>query len=480
MISFKHIFYLFLLIFIISSCADINSNKTDPKPCILEGQEIKDQESLIFYLKDSVNYNEECKYIVRSCNNGVLSGDDTYTLLKCEKSKAKPCILDDITLEHNESKIFYSESTVNYGKSCDYIIRSCNNGVLSGDETYNNLTCTVNNPLPCEIDGITVEDGEGVYLYSKDIINYGEDCKEYRDFRVCKNGVLLGNPLYEYQSCTNSNIVSREAKFIMKLKPQDTHTATDNSGNVIQGITSFGKEWFVSQDAGNGYVLFNHLSSQGNHIEDWQISFDSHGQDLSWNFENDKMTLYTVSGADDGIVKYQVTWNPRAITVKKTIKLFNDRTNVTPTLNTYKTRLAARATLNDDYYNAKIFLYMLSDLNSGNTTPYSSFSLDSEQIGHGQYFQGIVFYKTIYVYCLTGNDQIDGDKRLYKYSAATGEVLAKYTITAGQSEARADDNDGNIKYEPEGLTYKDGYLYFTIMSGELGARVKRLYRVELF
>jgi len=476
-------FSIFLLFFIVFSCADNEAPKKEEeekKVCSLGDIELKDSESGIFYMEATVNYDEECKYSIRTCNDGVLSGNDEYNEIKCKKSEASSCEVNGAFLNNNESKIFYSQESVAFGESCDYEVITCNNGVLSGGEQYIYSECVINNPDKCEIDGLTVENGEGIYLYSENTINYGEDCKEYRDFRVCNNGVLSGDSSYKYQACTQSNIVSRTAKFVKELKPKDTHTATDNSGNVIQGITPFGKEWFVSQDAGNGYILFNHLSSQGNHIEDWQISYDSHGQDLSWNFENDKMTLYTVSGTSDGIAKYQVTWNPREISLKTTIKLFNDRKNVTPTLNTYKTRLAARSTLKTNYNDAKVFLYMLSELNAGNIVPYFSFPLHSDQIGNGQYFQGIVFYKTIYVYCLSGNDEIDSPKKLYKYSATTGELLAKYIVTAGQDEARADDRDGNVKYEPEGLAYKDGYLYFTIMSGELGERIKRLYRIELF
>ena len=120
------------------------------------------------------------------------------------------------------------------------------------------------------------------------------------------------------------------------------------------------------------------------------------------------------------------------------------------------------------------------DINWGNIWGYFSFSLNGEQIGGTQYFQGIVFYRNDIIYCLSGDNKYENPKLLYKYSALNGELLAKYEITAGKQEALNDDTGGVIHYEPEGLAYKDGYLYFVIITGERGNRIKRLYRIKRF
>lgn len=56
------------------------------------------------------------------------------------------CTLDGITIFSGQSQTFYNSSTVPCGSVCQSIVRTCTNGVLSGDVSYNKASCTV---LPC-------------------------------------------------------------------------------------------------------------------------------------------------------------------------------------------------------------------------------------------------------------------------------------------------------------------------------------------
>lgn len=56
------------------------------------------------------------------------------------------CTLDGLTIFSGQSQTFYNSSTVPCGSVCQSIVRTCTNGVLSGDNSFNKASCSV---LPC-------------------------------------------------------------------------------------------------------------------------------------------------------------------------------------------------------------------------------------------------------------------------------------------------------------------------------------------
>ncbi len=267
-------------------------------------------------------------------------------------------------------------------------------------------------------------------------------------------------------------------ELITQLFPVDTKTATDNSGNVIQGLSSFGDNWLVSQDAGNGYILFNLLNSNGVSIGNWQVSNDSHGQDLSWDGSGNSIQLFSGNpyegtfARDAGITVFTLNLGADTVTHSTEYDLLPGYKSSTPTLNTDKTKFALRTTDNNDPFNDRVYIYDRASVESGSTLHESFFVLDSRQTVPEQYFQGIVFDDDK-IFALTGDNSLTTDKLLFTYDLS-GNVLDTKTITAGKFIASL---EGDI-WEPEGLTLKEGSLYFTINSGIPGYRIKRLYRIK--
>ena len=54
------------------------------------------------------------------------------------------CTVNGITITHGQSRVLYSASSVACGQTCQSQTRVCNNGVLTGDNTYTHASCSVN------------------------------------------------------------------------------------------------------------------------------------------------------------------------------------------------------------------------------------------------------------------------------------------------------------------------------------------------
>ncbi len=85
----------------------------------------------------------------RVCNNGTLSGSNAYKYANCVNTafgiaEKEDCELDGITVNHNASHTFYSTSTASFPKHCtDYdLVRTCNDGTLSGSNSFNKNSCS--------------------------------------------------------------------------------------------------------------------------------------------------------------------------------------------------------------------------------------------------------------------------------------------------------------------------------------------------
>lgn len=108
-------------------------------------KKIPNSTSRLFFLKDSVRYDDECeKYSEnRFCSNGVLDGDESFSFLYCEKQKARSCFLSGIEVGHGEGRVFYSKSKSIQGKTCAFFaeFRRCEDGEMLGKEEYTRPDC---------------------------------------------------------------------------------------------------------------------------------------------------------------------------------------------------------------------------------------------------------------------------------------------------------------------------------------------------
>lgn len=164
-----------------------------PASCLFNGQTIANGASVPAFLTSSVNYGETCQLEYRNCEDGVLSGSNSFAA--CEVSAPASCLFDGRTIAHGEAVNAFLNSSVPHGSSCQSESRLCNNGVLSGAHQYS--SCNVNQPASCLFNGQTISHGETVNAYLNSSVAYGQMCSV--ETRMCDNGHLSGT--YNFASC---------------------------------------------------------------------------------------------------------------------------------------------------------------------------------------------------------------------------------------------------------------------------------------
>lgn len=206
-------------------CIDENSNvvndvnctgprPADSQPCTsnvcsactlsatLGGGQIPHQGTVTAFQASSVPFGQACQSEVRTCNNGVLSGSYQYSSCTVQGSTTNPCTLDGVTVNHGQSRVFYNSSSVACGQTCQSQTRTCNNGVFSGDNSYNRANCSAAVCASCNRPwGGTITHGASLTAYQAASVPAGQTCQSQT--RTCNNGVLSGSYLHE--TCTVQN-----------------------------------------------------------------------------------------------------------------------------------------------------------------------------------------------------------------------------------------------------------------------------------
>lgn len=116
------------------------------------------------------------------------------------------CQLDGVTVEDGESQDFYSEQSPACGTTCEDVklSKTCVDGNLIGNTNYQYASCTdaTGCSASCELDGITVEHGESEDFYSEAAPSCGTTCADVKTTRTCDNGTLDGDSSFDNASCT--------------------------------------------------------------------------------------------------------------------------------------------------------------------------------------------------------------------------------------------------------------------------------------
>ncbi len=299
-------------------------------------------------------------------------------------------------------------------------------------------------------------------------------------------------PLFLFLMSCNTDTTEEEIvlnitpTFVTELNPIDNNAVSyDVSRNVIQGIASFENGWFVTQKSGTSLLLINYLDENGVSLFHKRLYINSHGQDLSLEQTSDnELNLFTSKGAFDGIrntgiykllvqlpekINNERDWSLTDISVTTSYDL--NYTNSTPTLDESKQNFAIRS-------NNTILMHSKTSIETNDYTALQHFELNNGQLvdnlNLNMWFQGIAMKDNL-VYCLTGNERLTSNKTLFIYNQS-GIAVEKYSFDV--------DNLNQIFYEkcePEGLTFKDNELYFTIMTKseiELG-NIKYLYKITI-
>lgn len=185
---------------------------TTTKPCALPwGGEIEHGESIDAYSAANA-CGAACSSIriSRTCNNGVLSGDSSFSHPQCQDNVCRSCSVPwGGVIMHGTSVNAYRTLEVACGGSCagEGQLRSCNNGVLSGSAEYTQPSCTVRMcpcPLPGEFGPGTAEHGSTITAYRQSTVLCRQNCdaEGNRQIRACNNGTWTGDPTFTRRTCS--------------------------------------------------------------------------------------------------------------------------------------------------------------------------------------------------------------------------------------------------------------------------------------
>ena len=242
------------------------------------------------------------------------------------------------------------------------------------------------------------------------------------------------------------------------------------SGNVIQGISYFEKNWIFSQTHSNKTITFNIFDDNLKLKQTIDVRYPSHAQDLSVLKTKNKVFLFTTGKHWDGVAVFELIKknNKFKIVFRKNLKLGIGKN--TPTISTDGKYIAT-------FGNNTIYIFDFKMLNKKQSVkPLYSFIIDKTQRQKHQWRQGIAM-KSNKIYLLSGDANIEHPKYLVIYDAY-GKVLEKKTLKIDKQSAKKEGN----KLEVEGLTFKGNALYTTIMTGYNGKNKKQLlkiYRLKL-
>lgn len=172
----------------------------DPKNCSVNGSTIQHGKSLSFFSASQVAYGQRCESKQIECVNGSFNGGN-YKYSACQVASPADCSFNGKAIKHGDTVVGYSAQTVAYNQSCDTAKKqmTCEDGKLLGSDVFKNSTCTVASPLNCSLAGITVNHGSRYTFYSSSEVPYAQTCSG--QVRQCTNGVLGGSDNYKFTSC---------------------------------------------------------------------------------------------------------------------------------------------------------------------------------------------------------------------------------------------------------------------------------------
>ncbi len=249
----------------------------------------------------------------------------------------------------------------------------------------------------------------------------------------------------------------------LTLIPQDSFTKIDNAQNVLQGIASYQRYWFVSQAVGKKRLLFNLLDPEGLSIANRQLNYASHGQDISVEkINNTTLYLYTVGRHNHGIARFKVylpTKRGQKLDIRWDRELLKTTKNSTVTLS------------EDGRYFLSYYRGVVRGYEKETLKKIYQFRILKEQ--QQKWFQGIAMYGEN-IFTLSGNNRVQGKKIVAIYHK-DGTLIEKYYIQAKDLEKRS--FHPKDRWELEGLTLRDNKLYTTINYHIDGKNSKKLLEI---
>jgi hypothetical protein len=281
--------------------------------------------------------------------------------------------------------------------------------------------------------------------------------------------------LISFNGCFDSNKTNKDEiinenievfKDSVLLKPQYN---SKNLGNVIQGISLFEDNIFVTQTYSDENLYINILNKDGYSIFNKQFNSNSYGQDLSIEKEGDKLFFYTVGDNWKGIDKYEIKYDVSTKEYLDISYLYNIELNISKNTSS----ISEDKLFFTSHYNDKIYIYE----NNQEIVPLSlitTFSISDKQTLSNEWVQGISMKENL-IYLLTSNNSINDNKLLFVYDFY-GNIILEKKLYMGRENALIEGD----KWEMEGLSFYNQSLYTTVMTGIDGNNTKRLFKIDDF
>jgi peptidoglycan hydrolase-like protein with peptidoglycan-binding domain len=157
------------------------------------------------YQSAAVAFGQSCVSELRTCTDGSLSG--SYRYPSCVPAAPLSCTIGTLTLAHGQSKTFFSAASVVAPAVCQSQDRTCTNGALSGDASYQYASCAQTQPTAtaqasCTLDGQTFASGTSRPFYSAQSVSFGSSCNAVAQMRTCTNGSWDGGASFKFSACT--------------------------------------------------------------------------------------------------------------------------------------------------------------------------------------------------------------------------------------------------------------------------------------
>ena len=115
-----------------------------------------------------------------------------------------PCTGNGFSMPSGASATFYFAPSVTGGTSCQAQTRQCVNGLLTGDPQFQYSSCSIVSGLSCSIGGTVVPSGTSQIFYSQSSAPFGQSCSSYSQARACQNGIISGSSNHIYSTCSSS------------------------------------------------------------------------------------------------------------------------------------------------------------------------------------------------------------------------------------------------------------------------------------
>ena len=172
--------------------------------CSVNGTTVAHGSSRTFYSSQTTSGSCSAIDQSRTCNDGTLSGSNSYQFTTCstETPTYDDCSVNGTTVAHGSSRTFYSSQTTSGSCSAIDQSRTCNDGTLSGSNSYQFTTCSTETPTydDCSVNGTTVAHGSSRTFYSSQTTS--GSCSAIDQSRTCNDGTLSGSNSYQFTTCS--------------------------------------------------------------------------------------------------------------------------------------------------------------------------------------------------------------------------------------------------------------------------------------